>query len=110
MAQAIRDCPRVEVIAADIAGYSDAALDLLSVNAYDIAIVDRDIPGPTGDEIAKRIVASVELVEDEQAAWSSHGVSHRSAHIVEDSRSASSDASATRPTRRARASSRVSSK
>ena len=29
-----------------------------SVNAYDIAVLDRDIPGPSGDEIAKRIVAS----------------------------------------------------
>ena len=29
-----------------------------SFNAYDIAVLDRDIPGPTGDEIAKRIVAS----------------------------------------------------
>ena len=35
-----------------------AALELLSVNAYDIAVLDRDIPGPSGDEIAKRIVAS----------------------------------------------------
>ena len=32
--------------------------ELLSVNAYDIAVLDRDIPGPTGDEIAKHIVAS----------------------------------------------------
>ena len=31
---------------------------LLSVNAYDIAVLDRDIPGPSGDEIAKRIVDS----------------------------------------------------
>src|SRR5215475_14520636 len=40
MAEAIRDGLRLEAIAADIAG------------------LDRDIPGPTGDEIAKRIVAS----------------------------------------------------
>src|SRR6185437_14512389 len=44
--------------AADIAGDGDIALQLLSVNAYDIAVLDRDIPGPTGDEIANRIVAS----------------------------------------------------
>src|SRR6201999_1259262 len=36
----------------------DTALELLSVNAYDIAVLDRDIPGPSGDEIAKRVVAS----------------------------------------------------
>ena len=58
MADAIRDGLRLEAIAADIAGDGDTALELLSVNAYDIAVLDRDIPGPSGDEIAKRIVAS----------------------------------------------------
>ena len=58
MAEAIRDGLRLEAIAADIAGDGDTALELLTVNAYDIAVLDRDIPGPTGDEIAKRIVAS----------------------------------------------------
>ncbi len=58
MAEAIRDGLRLEAIAADIAGDGDAALELLSVNAYDIAVLDRDIPGPSGDEIGRRIVAS----------------------------------------------------
>ena len=58
MAEAIRDGLRLEAIAADIAGDGDTALELLSFNAYDIAVLDRDIPGPTGDEIAERIVAS----------------------------------------------------
>jgi two-component system, OmpR family, response regulator VanR len=58
MADAIRDGLRLEAIAADIAHDGDTALELLSVNAYDIAVLDRDIPGPTGDEIAGRIVAS----------------------------------------------------
>jgi two-component system, OmpR family, response regulator VanR len=58
MAEAIRDGLRLEAIAADIAGDGDSALKLLRVNAYDIAVLDRDIPGPTGDEIADRIVAS----------------------------------------------------
>ncbi len=58
MAEAIRDGLRLEAIAADIAGDGDTALDLLGVNAYDIAVLDRDIPGPSGDEIAQRIVAS----------------------------------------------------
>jgi CheY-like chemotaxis protein len=43
MAEAIRDGLRLEAIAADIAGDGDTALELLSVNAYDIAVVDRDI-------------------------------------------------------------------
>src|SRR5216117_4087213 len=58
MAEAIRDGLRLEAIAADIAGDGDTALELLRFNAYDIAVLDRDIPGPTGDEIAARIVAS----------------------------------------------------
>jgi two-component system response regulator VanR len=58
MAAAIQDCLRLEAIAADTAGDGDTALELLSINAYDIAVLDRDIPGPTGDEIAERIVAS----------------------------------------------------
>ena len=58
LAEAIRDGLRLEAIAADIAGDGDTALELLSINAYDIAVLDRDIPGPSGDEIAERIVAS----------------------------------------------------
>jgi two-component system response regulator VanR len=58
MAEAIRDGLRLEAIAADIAGDGDTALELLSINAYDIAILDRDIPGPSGDDVASHIVAS----------------------------------------------------
>jgi two-component system response regulator VanR len=58
MADAIRDGLRLEAIAADIAGDGATALELLSVNDYDIAVLDRDIPGPSGDEIAKHIVTS----------------------------------------------------
>ena len=58
MAEAIRDGLRLEAIAADIAGDGHAALGLLRANAYDIAVLDRDVPGPDGDEIAERIVAS----------------------------------------------------
>src|SRR5262245_19536526 len=58
MAEAIRDGLRLEAIAADIAGDGDTALELLRINDYDIAVLDRDIPGPSGDEIARRVVAS----------------------------------------------------
>ena len=58
LAEAIRDGLRLEAIAADIAGDGTTALELLGVNSYDIAVLDRDIPGPSGDEIAKHIVAS----------------------------------------------------
>src|SRR4026208_2351078 len=58
MAEAIRTGLRLEAIAADIAADGTTALELLSVNAYDIAVLDRDSPGPSGDEIARRIVGS----------------------------------------------------
>ena len=58
LAEAIRDGLRLEAIAADIAGDGDTALELLSINRYDIAVLDRDIPGPSGDEVAASVVAS----------------------------------------------------
>ncbi|MEO8078832.1 MAG: response regulator, partial [Acidobacteriota bacterium] len=58
MAEAIRDGLRLAAIAADIAPDGDTALELLSLNVYDLAVLDRDVPGLSGDEIAKRIVAS----------------------------------------------------
>src|ERR1700689_1153415 len=56
MAEALRDGLRLEAIAADIAGDGDVALELLRVNAYDIAVLDRDIPGPSGEELPRGIV------------------------------------------------------
>ena len=47
MAEAIRDGLRLGAIAADIAADGDSALELLGVHSYDLAVLDRDIPGPT---------------------------------------------------------------
>jgi len=58
LAEAIRDGLRLAAIAADIAADGNTALELLSVNTYDIAVLDRDVPGPSGDDIARHIVAS----------------------------------------------------
>src|SRR4029078_11394320 len=58
MAEAIRARLRLDAIAADIAGDGDTALALLAVNSYDVAVLDRHIPGPSGDEIARGIVSS----------------------------------------------------
>src|ERR1700753_1226406 len=58
MAERHRGGRRLAAMWADTAGDGDAALKLLSLNAYDIAVLDRDIPGPSGDEIARRVVAS----------------------------------------------------
>lgn len=46
LAEAVRDGLRLEAIAADIAGDGDSALELLGVNSYDLAVLDRDIPAP----------------------------------------------------------------
>jgi two-component system response regulator VanR len=58
LAEAIRDGLRLEAIAADLAGDGHTALELLSTNTYDLAVLDRDIPGPSGDEVARQIVAA----------------------------------------------------
>lgn len=58
LAEAVRDGLRLEAIASDIAGDGETALALLSVNDYDLAVLDRDVPGPSGDEIARSIVES----------------------------------------------------
>ena len=58
LAEAIRAGLRLEAIAADIAADGHTALELLGVNSYDLAVLDRDIPGPSGDQIAESIVAS----------------------------------------------------
>jgi CheY-like chemotaxis protein len=82
MAEAIRDGLRLEAIAADVAGDGGTTLELLSINAYDIAVLDRDIPGPSGDEIAKRIVASgsgmpiLMLTAADRLADKASGVTH----------------------------------
>lgn len=60
LAEAIRDGLRLEAIASDIAGDGDTALAQLAVNSYDVVVLDRDIPGPNGDEIARRLAAASE--------------------------------------------------
>jgi two-component system, OmpR family, response regulator VanR len=58
LAEAIRDGLRLSAIAADLAGDGHTALELLDLNSYDAAVLDRDVPGPSGDEIAGRIIES----------------------------------------------------
>ena len=53
LAEAIRDGLRLEAIASDIAGDGDTALENLAVNEYDAVILDRDIPGTHGDDVAR---------------------------------------------------------
>ncbi|WP_433782701.1 response regulator transcription factor [Actinomycetospora sp. CA-101289] len=58
LAEAVRDGLRLEAIAADVAGDGDTALDLLATTTYDVAVLDRDVPGPSGDDVARHLVAS----------------------------------------------------
>lgn len=58
LSRSIGDGLRLEAIASDIAADGHQALALLEVTAYDVAILDRDVPGPTGDDVARAIVAS----------------------------------------------------
>ena len=58
LAGSVRDGLRLAAIAADTAGDGHLALELLDINSYDVAVLDRDIPGPSGDDIAQAIVAS----------------------------------------------------
>jgi DNA-binding response OmpR family regulator len=45
-------------MAVDVVYDGEAALERLGVNRYDVAVLDRDMPGRTGDEVCRRIVDS----------------------------------------------------
>ncbi|MFF5288576.1 response regulator transcription factor [Paractinoplanes globisporus] len=45
-------------MAVDVVYDGDSALERLGVNRYDVAVLDRDMPGRTGDEVCRRIVDS----------------------------------------------------
>jgi two-component system response regulator VanR len=51
MAEALQAGLRQESIATDVAFDGDAALERVAVNAYDVIVLDRDIPGTHGDEV-----------------------------------------------------------
>ena len=57
LAEALRAGLRLEAIAADLAFDGHAALEAVAVNEYDVVVLDRDIPGPNGDEVCRQIVA-----------------------------------------------------
>ena len=57
LAEAIRAGLRLEAIAADLAFDGDAALESMSINEYDVVVLDRDLPGTSGDEVCRLIVA-----------------------------------------------------
>ena len=57
LAEAIADGLRQETFAVDVAGDGQSAVDRLTINAYDVVVLDRDLPVLHGDEVCRRIVA-----------------------------------------------------
>jgi two-component system, OmpR family, response regulator VanR len=55
LADALRTALQRAAIAADVAYDGDAALAQLAVNDYDAVILDRDLPGVSGDEVCRAI-------------------------------------------------------
>ena len=55
LADALRTALQRAAIAADVAYDGDAALVQLAVNDYDAVILDRDLPGVSGDEVCRAI-------------------------------------------------------
>lgn len=57
LAEAVQTGLRREAIAADVALDGEQALENLSHTAYDVVVLDRDLPGVHGDEVCRSIVA-----------------------------------------------------
>lgn len=57
LAESVRDGLNYEAITADIAPTGELALELMSINEYDAVVLDRDLPGISGDEVARQIIA-----------------------------------------------------
>ncbi len=57
LARALAAGLRREGIAVDVALDGGAALERLAVNRYDVVVLDRDLPGVSGDDICRAIVA-----------------------------------------------------
>jgi DNA-binding response OmpR family regulator len=58
LADTIAEWLRQEAHAVDVAHDGSAALERTDVNAYDVVILDRDLPLVHGDEVCRRLVAN----------------------------------------------------
>jgi DNA-binding response OmpR family regulator len=58
LAEAIAEGLRHEAFAVDIVHDGEAALERLSVNEYDVVVLDRDLPRVHGDEVCRRTAAA----------------------------------------------------
>lgn len=58
LADTIGDGLRRQAMAVDVAYDGDAALERLTVNDYDVVVLDRDLPKVSGDEVCRTLVES----------------------------------------------------
>jgi len=58
IADAVAEWLRREALAVDVAYDGEAALERLGVNEYDVLVLDRDLPGISGDEVCRAVVDS----------------------------------------------------
>jgi DNA-binding response OmpR family regulator len=58
LADTVADGLRKLAMAVDVCYDGEAAMERLSVNRYDVAVLDRDMPGRTGDEVCRWMVDS----------------------------------------------------
>ncbi len=58
IADAVGEWLRREALAVDVVYDGDAALERFGVNDYDVLVLDRDLPGISGDEVCRAVVDS----------------------------------------------------
>lgn len=58
LADTVAEGLRRLAMAVDVVYDGDSALERAAVNQYDVAVVDRDMPGRTGDEVCRSVVGS----------------------------------------------------
>jgi DNA-binding response OmpR family regulator len=56
LAELVAEGLRAYAMAVDVALDGDAALERLTVNDYDVLVLDRDLPGTHGDEVCRELV------------------------------------------------------
>ncbi|GEA87256.1 response regulator transcription factor [Cellulomonas cellasea] len=58
LGEAVQTALRREALAVDLADDGEQALERFSHTAYDVLVLDRDLPGVHGDEVCRRVVAA----------------------------------------------------
>ncbi|AEV84103.1 transcriptional regulator [Actinoplanes sp. SE50] len=58
LADTIAEGLRRFAMAVDVVYDGDSAVERLSVNRYDVAVLDRDLPGRSGDDVCRHLTAS----------------------------------------------------